>query len=61
MFRKLDCLIIVKKLFDIGSFNLFIIGERDLSEIDDYFNELQALGADEYVQYYADYYAAQNS
>lgn len=39
----------------------FIIGERDLSEIDDYFNELQALGADEYVQYYADYYAAQNS
>ena len=39
----------------------FIIGERDLSEIDDYFNELQALGADEYVQHYADYYASQNS
>ena len=32
----------------------FIIGERNLSEIDNYFNELQKLGADEYVQYYVD-------
>lgn len=36
----------------------FIIGERPLSEIDEYFAELEALGADEYVQYYADYYEA---
>lgn len=35
----------------------FIIGTRDLSEIDDYFAELEKLGADEYVGYYADYYA----
>lgn len=39
----------------------FVTGARDLSEIDDYFAELESLGADEYVQYYADYYAAQNS
>lgn len=39
----------------------FIIGERPLSEIDDYFAELEKLGADEYVKYYADYYAAANS
>lgn len=38
----------------------FVIGDRDLSELDDYFNELEKLGADEYVQYYADYYAAMN-
>ena len=38
----------------------FVIGERDLSELDAYFGELEKLGADEYVQYYADYYAAQN-
>ncbi len=37
----------------------FVIGERDLSELDQFFDELQKLGADEYVQYYADYYAAQ--
>lgn len=39
----------------------FVTGARDLSEIDDYFNELQKLGADEYVGYYADYYAAQQA
>lgn len=38
----------------------FIIGERPLSEIDDYFAELEKLGADEYVQYYADYYNSAN-
>ena len=36
----------------------FIIGERPLSEIDNYFAELEKLGADEYVKYYADYYNA---
>lgn len=36
----------------------FIIGVRPLSEIDNYFAELEKLGADEYVQYYADYYNA---
>ncbi len=36
----------------------FIIGTRDLSEVDKFFDELEKLGADEYVQYYADYYAA---
>lgn len=39
----------------------FITGARDLSEIDDYFAELESLGADEYIGYYADYYAAQNA
>ena len=39
----------------------FVTGARDLSEIDGYFNELQKLGADEYVGYYADYYAAQQA
>ena len=38
----------------------FVIGERDLSELDAFFAELEKLGADEYVQYYADYYAALN-
>ncbi len=38
----------------------FITGKRDLSEINDYFNELKGLGADEYVKIYADYYAANN-
>lgn len=36
----------------------FVIGERDLSEVDDFYAELANLGADEYVQYYTDYYAA---
>ena len=36
----------------------FIIGTRNLSEVDKFFDELEKLGADEYVQYYADYYAA---
>ena len=36
----------------------FVIGTRDLSEVDKFFDELEKLGADEYVQYYADYYAA---
>ena len=39
----------------------FVTGERDLSELDAYFDELQKLGADEYVKYYADYYEALNS
>ena len=37
----------------------FVIGARDLSEIDAYFDEMQKLGADEYVGYYVDYYAGQ--
>lgn len=36
----------------------FIIGTRPLSELDDYFAEMDKLGAAEYVQYYADYYAS---
>jgi len=38
----------------------FITGERDLAELPDYFEEIKALGADEYVQIYADYFAALN-
>ena len=36
----------------------FITGARSLDELDDYFDELERLGALEYVQIYADYYAA---
>lgn len=36
----------------------FVIGARDLSEVDGFYAELEKLGADEYVQYYADYYAS---
>ena len=36
----------------------FVIGTRPLSELDDYFAEMDKLGAAEYVQYYADYYAS---
>lgn len=36
----------------------FVIGDRDLSEVDAFFNELESLGADEYIGYYVDYYAA---
>ena len=35
-----------------------VIGTRPLSELDDYFAEMDKLGAAEYVQYYADYYAS---
>ena len=34
----------------------FITGERPLSEIDDYFDELDAAGFQELLQYYKDYY-----
>ena len=37
---------------------MFITGARPLSEVDDYFHELEELGAAEYVQIYADYFAA---
>lgn len=36
----------------------FIMGTRPLSELDDYFAEMDKLNAAEYVQYYADYYAS---
>lgn len=38
----------------------FITGARELndSELEDYFNTLESLGAEEYVQSYTDYYAA---
>jgi len=36
----------------------FITGKRSLDEIDDYFDEIEKLGATEYVQYYKDYYEA---
>lgn len=36
----------------------FITGARPLSEVDAYFNELERLGVNDYVKYYADYYAA---
>jgi hypothetical protein len=36
----------------------FIIGERDLAELPDYFDEMDALGAAEYVQYHQDYFDA---
>ena len=38
----------------------FITGQRDISELNDYFDEIEALGATEYVQIYADYYASVN-
>lgn len=34
----------------------FITGRRDLSELDAYFDEIEALGAKEYVEIYRDYY-----
>lgn len=34
----------------------FITGERDLSELPDYFDQMDALGAAEYVQIHQDYY-----
>ena len=36
----------------------FVTGERSLDEIDEYFDEIEALGATEYVQIYTDYYNA---
>ena len=35
----------------------FVVGARDLSEVDQFYAELENLGAAEYVQYFADYYA----
>lgn len=36
----------------------FITGARSLNELESYFNEIERLGATEYVQYYRDYYEA---
>ncbi|MBQ8189265.1 MAG: extracellular solute-binding protein [Lachnospiraceae bacterium] len=36
----------------------FVTGERSLDELDDYFDTIDELGAAEYVQIYADYYAS---
>ncbi|MBQ8639791.1 MAG: extracellular solute-binding protein [Lachnospiraceae bacterium] len=36
----------------------FITGARPLSELDDYFDQMDALGAQDYVKIYADYYAS---
>ena len=35
----------------------FITGARPLAEFEDYLQEMQNLGAEEYVKYYADSYA----
>lgn len=34
----------------------FIVGERDLAELPDYFDELDKLGAQDYIQIYTDYF-----
>jgi len=36
----------------------FIVGDRPIEELDAYFDEIEALGATEYVKIYADYFAA---
>lgn len=38
----------------------FVTGLRPLSELDSYFNALDAMGIGEWLKYYADYYAALN-
>lgn len=38
----------------------FVTGARDLAELEAYFNEIERLGATEYVQYYQEYYDAMN-
>lgn len=38
----------------------FIVGDRDLSELDKYFDELDALGAQDLLAYYANYWEAIN-
>ncbi len=39
----------------------FITGARPLSELDAYFDEIERLGAKEFVKYYEDYYKALKS
>ena len=36
----------------------FITGARSLDELDDYFDEIERLGALEYVEAYANYYSS---
>jgi len=36
----------------------FIVGERDLAELPDYFDQMDALGAQEYIQIHQDYFDA---
>ena len=48
------------KEFAITETAKFVTGQRDLTELPDYFDEIDALGAAEYVQIYADYFAAVN-
>ena len=36
----------------------FVVGDRPIEEMGDYFDEIEKLGATEYVQIHADYYAA---
>ena len=53
-------LYVALKEFAVQETAKFITGQRDISELNDYFDEIEALGATEYVQIYADYYASVN-
>jgi len=56
--ERADELFVALKEFATTETAKFVVGERDIAELSDYFDEIDALGATEYVKIYADYYAA---
>lgn len=55
--ERVDELYVAIKEYAMAETAKFVTGQRSLDELDAYFDQIEALGAKEYVQYYADYYA----
>jgi len=54
----LDEIFVALKEYSLTETARFITGERDIAELPDYFDEMDALGAAEYVQYHQEYFDA---
>ena len=56
--ERVDELFVALKEFAMTETAKFVVGDRPIEELPDYFDEIEALGATEYVKIHADYYAA---
>jgi len=54
----IDDLKVTLKEYSLTECARFITGERDLAELPDYFDEMDALGAQDYIKYHQDYFDA---
>ena len=54
----IDDLAVTLKEYSLTETAKFITGERDLAELPDYFDEMDALGAQDYIKYHQDYFDA---